>query len=140
MARFLTNCSRITSKAISDMETLISLVIFGVVYFLIYVVKNMIPKCQGTVPVNDMGEVFQQTDMPEPEIVAPVVTKTVRENSRKRPLLYGEGEAAGNKEHRSTSDTAVKSESPKGKRSCIGNRSEAKRAFIYSEIFKRKYE
>ena len=122
------------------METLVSLVVFGVVYFLIYVVKKMIPKGQGAGLVNDMGEVFQQTDMPEPENVAPVVTKTVSENSRKKPLLYGEGEAAGNTEHRSTSDSSAESELPKGKRFSIGNRSEAKRAFIYSEIFNRKYE
>ena len=122
------------------METLISLVIFGVIYSLVYVVKHKLPKIQGDEPDEVMDEPFQQTYMPEPETIAPAVTKKKDAGNRKRPLLYGEGKEAGNKEHRSTYDSSVENELPKGKRFSIGNRSEAKRAFIYSEIFNRKYQ
>ena len=121
------------------MGNLISLLVVGVVYLLAYLIKNRLSKIKAAEPVDVMDESFQQINMPEPETVA-AVTKKKDAGRKKSPLLHGEGEAVGNKEHRSTSDSSVEKEQSKDRRFGIAGRSEAKRAFIYSEIFNRKYQ
>ena len=119
------------------MSSLVSILVLGAIYLIVYVVKSL-----GATPAKDGGHVFNEgfpvidTLEPEKGNVAPVHSAVpVKERRQKdgdvvRPVLdvmrpvtekSAENHAAG--------ERLVK----------LNSKSDAKRAFIYSEIFNRKY-
>lgn len=122
------------------METIISLVVVGVIYSAIYVVKRLISKSvDAAAPV--MGESFPHIEVLETEERGPGKASSKSEADRRKIPEYGEKESRTAHENRSTSDSSLSADDkPKGKRFSISDKSEAKRAFIYAEIFNRKYQ
>ena len=127
------------------MGSLVSLLVLGAIYTVVYVVKRLSPPQDGGKQV--FGEVFPEIEMPEPqpEYVAPAREAAPEGRSSKperkprgasqpqpqpvRPVAAEETAFDKNEEKQATGERFVR----------MGNKSEAKKAFIYSEIFKRKY-
>lgn len=127
------------------MGSLISLLVFGAIYSIVYVVKRLSPPQDGGKQV--FGEAFPEIEMPEPqpEYVAPAREAAHERHPSKperkprgasqpqpqpvRPVAAEEAAFDKNEEKQATGERFVR----------LGNKSEAKKAFIYSEIFKRKY-
>ena len=121
------------------MESIISLVIFGMIYAVVYMIKAALSGNEG-VEVKPLTEEsstepdeFEQTPQqviyvePEPKPKKRMPKRTVP--GKKEPV-------------RTTSGASVQQEAEKEtkkERITIKSGSEAKRAFIYSEIFNRKY-
>lgn len=134
------------------MESLISLVVLGVVYSVIYVVKSMLSRSEDVVASPMTGEAFPQVDVLEPSDdagqsyvyeepkqsattqPAPVQAKKKEFIPHKHPVNV----------QRATPDLppvpTVMSGNRKENRFNLSGKSEARRAFIYSEIFNRKYK
>ena len=125
------------------MGLLVSMLVFVVIYTIVYVVKKLAPPMDGEQQV--FGEAFPEIEMPEPQ---PEYVALAREAApeghpskpeRKprgasqlqpvRPVAAEEAAFDKNEEKQATGKPLVH----------LGNKSEAKKAFIYSEIFKRKY-
>ena len=127
------------------MGSLISLLVFGAIYSIVYVVKRLSPPQDGGKQI--FGEAFPEIEMPEPqpEYVAPAREAAPERHPSKperkprgasqpqpqpvRPVAAEEAAFDKNEEKPATGKSLVR----------LGNKSEAKKAFIYSEIFKRKY-
>lgn len=125
------------------MGSLISLLVLGAIYSIVYVVKRLSPPQDGGKQV--FGEAFPEIEMPEPqpEYVAPAREAAPERRPSKperkprgasqpqpvRPVAAEEAAFDKNEEKQATGERFVH----------LGNKSEAKKAFIYSEIFKRKY-
>ena len=125
------------------MGSLISLLVLGAIYSIVYVVKRLSPPQDGGKQV--FGEAFPEIEIPEPqpEYVAPAHEAAPEGRSSKperkrrgasqpqpvRPVAAEEATFDKNEEKQATGERFVR----------LGNKSEAKKAFIYSEIFKRKY-
>lgn len=125
------------------MESIISLVIFGMIYAVVYMIKAALSGKEGvevkplteeySTEPDEYGPEFEQTPQqviyvePEPKPKKRMPKRTVP--SKKEPV-------------RTTSGAPVQQEAEKEtqkERITIKGGSEAKRAFIYSEIFNRKY-
>jgi hypothetical protein len=134
----------------SLISLLSSLVIYLlVVIYLIHVVKVKKPASPMDGGEQVFGEAFPEIEMPEPqpEYVAPAREAAPEGRSSKperkprgasqphpqpqpvRPVAAEEAAFDKNEEKPATGERFVR----------LGNKSEAKKAFIYSEIFKRKY-
>ena len=123
------------------METIISLVVVGVIYSAIYIVKRLISKSADAAGAPIMGEPFPHIEVLETEERGPDEAPLKREADRRKTPEYGEKPSRTAYGHRSTSDSSSAADDrPKGKRFSISDKSEAKRAFIYAEIFNRKYQ
>ena len=125
------------------MGLLFSMLVFVVIYTIVYVVKRLSPPQDGGKQV--FGEAFPEIEMPEPqpEYVAPAREAAPEGRSSKperkprgasqpqpvRPVAAEEAAFDKKEEKQATGKPLVR----------LGNKSEAKKAFIYSEIFKRKY-
>lgn len=129
------------------MGSLVSLLVLGAIYTVVYVVKRLTPPQDGGKQV--FGEAFPEIEMPEPqpEYVAPAREAAPERHPSKperkprgasqpqpqpqpvRPVAAEETAFDKNEEKQATGERFVR----------LGNKSEAKKAFIYSEIFKRKY-
>jgi hypothetical protein len=125
------------------MGSLISLLVLGAIYSIVYVVKRLSPPQDGGKQV--FGEAFPEIEMqePQPEYVAPAREAVPERHPSKperkhrgasqpqpvRPVAAEEAAFDKNEEKQATGERFVR----------LGNKSEAKKAFIYSEIFKRKY-
>lgn len=127
------------------MGSLVSLLVFGAIYSIVYVVKRLSPPQDGGKQV--FGEAFPEIEMqePQPEYVAPAREAAPERHPSKperkprgasqpqpqpvRPVAAEEAAFDKNEEKPATGKSLVR----------LGNKSEAKKAFIYSEIFKRKY-
>ena len=125
------------------MGSLISLLVLGAIYSIVYVVKRLSPPMDGGKQV--FGEAFPEIEIPEPqpEYVAPAHEAAPERHPSKperkargasqpqpvRPVAAEEAAFDKNEEKQATGERFVR----------LGNKSEAKKAFIYSEIFKRKY-
>lgn len=127
------------------MGSLISLLVLGAIYTVVYVVKRLSPTQDGGEQV--FGEAFPEIEMPEPqpEYVAPAREAAPERHPSKperkprgasqpqpqpvRPVAADDEAFDKNEEKQATGERFVH----------LGNKSEAKKAFIYSEIFKRKY-
>lgn len=129
------------------METVISLLVLGAVYSISYVIKGLSPKGtdDGGKPI--FGEGFPTIDVLEPE-PEPEPYKQAPE----RPVVVPKPSADVVKQRLKAVDRSLKTTAPvtpvpeksdepvRHKRLvALNNKSEAKRAFIYSEIFNRKY-
>lgn len=125
------------------MESIISLVIFGMIYAVVYMIKAALSGNEGvevkplteeySTEPDECGPEFEQAPQqviyvePEPKPKKRKPKRTVP--SKKEPV-------------RTTSGAPVQQEAEKEtqkERITIKSGSEAKRAFIYSEIFNRKY-
>lgn len=125
------------------MEGIISLVFFGMIYAVVYMIKAALSGKEGvevkplteeySTEPDEYGPEFEQAPQqviyvePEPKPKKRMPKRTVP--SKKEPV-------------RTTSGAPVQQEAEKGtqkERITIKSGSEAKRAFIYSEIFNRKY-
>ena len=113
------------------METVLSLVVIAVIYSVVFVVKSLTSKNPGVEAKPMMGEVFPEIKiygerLPQHEEapVRPVKKNVKMETAAKQPAAPVAVPAAEKKELG---------------RYAIKGKSEAKRAFIYSEIFNRKY-
>lgn len=112
------------------MEIVLSLVVFVGVYSLIFVVKSMFsrpdvkakPIMGEAFPTVELFEMQQPQEPPAPS--RPVVSRKAAAPAPKPVVVASEEKHTVEKVHG---------------RIQLGNRSEAKKAFIYSEIFKRKY-
>ena len=117
------------------MDSIISLVIFAGIYAIVYVIKAAFAGKAGVEvePVTDeeySGEEYQPVEYEEPVAKPKKVTKS---KSKKNVLNEGV---------RTTTAVPVQHEAPvkeKKERISLKDTSEAKRAFIYSEVFNRKY-
>ena len=125
------------------MGSLVSLLVLGAIYSIVYVVKKLSPPQDGGKQV--FGEAFPEIEIPEPqpEYVAPARAAAPEGHPSKperkprgasqphpvRPVAAEEAAFDKNEEKQAAGERFVR----------LGNKSEAKKAFIYSEIFKRKY-
>ena len=125
------------------MGSLVSLLVLGAIYSIVYVVKKLAPPMDGGKQV--FGEAFPEIEIPEPqpEYVAPARAAAPEGHPSKperkprgasqphpvRPVAAEEAAFDKNEEKQAAGERFVR----------LGNKSEAKKAFIYSEIFKRKY-
>ena len=121
------------------MESIISLVIFAGIYAVVYVIKAALAGKAGVEvePVTDeeySGEEYQPMEYEEPVPYMESVAKPKKVTKAKKSV--------SNEGVRTTMATPVQQEAPvkeKKERISLKDTSEAKRAFIYSEVFNRKY-
>ena len=125
------------------MESIISLVIFGMIYAVVYTIKAALSGNEGvevkplteeySTEPDEYGPEFEQTPQqviyvePEPKPKKRMPKRTVP--SKKEPVRTTEGGPVLHKAEKETQKERI----------TIKSGSEAKRAFIYSEIFNRKY-
>lgn len=117
------------------MGSLVSLLVLGAIYAITYVVKNLGGKEDG----RSFGESFPTIEVLEPEL--PEATAVQQHPVVERHAAPAKSRTRVNEPSLRVVAPAVKEEK-QGKRERlvkIGNKSEAKRAFLYSEIFNRKY-
>lgn len=121
------------------MGTIISLVIFGAVYCFIYIAKNFspVPKEEGMA----YGENF-----PTVEILEPAEVLAGEEPVKEVPTVVQPAPAKVAVQKRPDVGRSPQTRSPevqvpakKERLVRLDSKSEAKRAFLYSEIFNRKY-
>lgn len=123
------------------MDSIISLVIFAGIYAIVYVIKAALAGKAGVEvePVTDeeySGEEYQPVEYEEPvPYVEPVAKPKKVTKSKPKKNVLNEGV-------RTTTAVPAQHEAPvkeKKERISLKDTSEAKRAFIYSEVFNRKY-
>lgn len=136
------------------MGSLVSLLLFGAIYAVVYVVKNLGSSTGDGKQV--FGESFPEVEVlepaPVPEFVAPAPEKTSKKrSSRAKQKRVWNGSASGTvpqPQPRPVQPVAAEipvPEKSEGEAAAkerlvrLHGKSEAKRAFIYSEIFNRKY-
>ena len=136
------------------MGSLVSLLVLGAIYSIVYVVKNLGSSTGEGKQV--FGESFPEVEVlepaPVPEFVAPAPEKTSKKrSSRAKQKRVWNGSASGTvpqPQPRPVQPVAAEipiPEKSEGEAAAkerlvrLHGKSEAKRAFIYSEIFNRKY-
>ena len=120
------------------MESIVSLLVLGAIYSVVYVVKNLGGKDGGkpfgeSFPTIDVLEQGMETTTPASQVVVPA-----RSVETQRPR----NDSAVHTSHPTATVTPAKKVVEPARESRLvnlGNKSEAKRAFLYSEIFNRKY-
>ena len=133
---------------------MVSLLVLGAIYSIVYVVKNLGSSTGEGKQV--FGESFPEVEVlepaPVPEFVAPAPEKTSKKrSSRAKQKRVWNGSASGTvpqPQPRPVQPVAAEMPVPeksegeaaaKERLVRLHGKSEAKRAFIYSEIFNRKY-
>ena len=125
------------------METIVSLLVLGAIFLITYVVKSL-STSQGDGGKQVFGEGFPTIEILEPEqkvsrpSVAPRVSTIPTSHVERSPQFKKESAQSP----RVASNIQLpKNEDPAkhGYSVALNNKSDAKRAFIYSEIFNRKY-
>lgn len=136
------------------MGSIVSLLVLGAIYSIVYVVKNLGSSTGEGKRV--FGESFPEVEVlepaPVPEFVAPAPEKTSKKrSSRAKQKRVWNGSASGTvpqPQPRPVQPVAAEipvPEKSEGEAAAkerlvrLHGKSEAKRAFIYSEIFNRKY-
>ena len=138
------------------MGSLVSLLVLGAIYSIVYVVKNLSSSRSEGKRV--FGESFPEVEVlepvPAPEFVAPAPEKTSKKRAsrakQKRPWSGGTSESIPQPQPdtRPVRPVAADKRVPEKNEEEVvveerlvrlGSKSEAKRAFLYSEIFNRKY-
>ena len=122
------------------MGSLVSLLVLGAVYSIVYVVKNLGGNDGGKVfgegfPTVEMLEPEQEQDTvpPVPPVVVPV-RAAEKHLQRKKDALRAAHSIVPPAADDKTGEPVKKERLAR-----LGSKSEAKRAFLYSEIFNRKY-
>ena len=113
------------------MEVVLSLVVIGIIYSVVFLVKSLLAKNPGVEAKPLMTEVFPEINMYEQQTDADETPVSQKEKVNVKPVRMSK---PIEKPVEKKVDEVVKH-----KRFSISNKSEAKRAFIYSEIFNRKY-
>lgn len=121
------------------MSTIVTLLLFGAIYSIVYVVKNLAS------PPGDAGRKVFGENFPSVEILEP--DESVPVSPSAEPARTPDG--IGQQRHRPAKPVAPSAPDKKPQEQVVKerkerlvklqNRSEAKRAFLYSEIFNRKY-
>ena len=136
------------------MGSLVSLLVLGAIYSIVYVVKNLSSSRSEGKRV--FGESFPEVEVlePAPEFVAPAPEKTSKKRAsrakQKRAWSGGTSESIPQPQPdtRPVRPVAADKRVPEKNEEEVvveehlvrlGSKSEAKRAFLYSEIFNRKY-
>ena len=125
------------------MESIISLVIFGMIYAVVYMIKAALSGNEGvevkplteeySTEPDEYGPEFEQAPQqviyvePEPKLKKRMPKRTVP--NKKEPVSTTSGAPVQQEAEKETQKERI----------TIKSGSEAKRAFIYSEIFNRKY-
>lgn len=120
------------------MGSLVSLLVLGAIYSVVYVVKNL----GGKEDARPFGESFPTIDVLEPETGTETPATQVVSPTRNVETQRVRKKEAGNAPQTIAVETPENNAAEpvrEGRLVKIGNKSEAKRAFIYSEIFNRKY-
>ena len=119
------------------MESIISLLVIGAIYSVVFVVKNLGGKEGGkpfgeSFPTIDVLEPENETATPASQVIVPADTVGKQKPRNKSTVQT---------QHTTTTTPANKVAEParEGRLVKLGCKSEAKRAFLYSEIFNRKY-
>ena len=124
------------------MGSLVSLLVLGAIYAVVYLVKNLAPS--GGTGAQLFGEEFPEVEVlepqqqPQPEVVAAMPEKRPVKPKQKRG---GASKPVSQPQPVRTVEEGKDDKKPasEGRLVRLNNKSEAKRAFIYSEIFNRKY-
>ncbi|MBO5806613.1 MAG: hypothetical protein J6Q98_00255 [Bacteroidaceae bacterium] len=119
------------------MESIIAIVILGIVYSIVFTLRSAMSKNADVKARPVMQEAFPQIEILESEEPADNVTPTVVEQT---PVgkAASRGTISVNRPL-AVSETSLIPFQGKEKRFRLKGKTEAKRAFIYSEIFNRKY-
>ena len=120
------------------MDTIVSILVLGAIYTIVYVIKNL-TSSTGDVGKKVLGENFPSVEILEPDESVPVSSsaepaRTLDDVRQQRPRSANPISSA--------SDNKPKEQVVKERKERLvnlQNRSEVKRAFLYSEIFNRKY-
>ena len=119
------------------MESIISLLVIGAIYSVVFVVKNLGGK-EGGKPFGESFptiDVLEQDAEPATHVSQVIVPADIVGKQKPR------NKSSVQTQHTTTTTPANKVAEParEGRLVKLGSKSEAKRAFLYSEIFNRKY-
>ena len=120
------------------MESMLSLLLIGAIYSVVYVVKSLrTPADKGGAPV--FGESFPTIEVLGPE--RPDAAAVPQPPVAERHAAPAKPRTRANEPSLRVVAPVMQEEKQekRGRLAKISNRSEAKRAFLYSEIFNRKY-
>ena len=116
------------------METVLGLVVVGIIYSVVFVVKSVFSKNPGVDAKPVMTEVFPEIKMYEQPFLHEETLLHQNQKKKKAVKAVSKEQPHGIVKK----EIPVEEKKEHGKFS-INGKSEAKRAFIYSEIFNRKY-
>ena len=123
------------------METVISLLVLGAIYLVMFVMRSLsTPQGEeGGKPV--FGEGFPTIEVLQPETETKTVATGAPTVSAPAAPVVQKDRMANRLSHVDSSAQPAKKEEPvkHGRLVALNSKSDAKRAFIYSEIFNRKY-
>lgn len=128
------------------MESLISLVVLGVIYAAVYVVKRVAANGTDVDSESAMSEEFPpiETFEEDKNYCPPPITDVILRSNNVGPVARKKNADVdkANKSHRTTEDQPVVPApgEVKGRRFRLSDKSEMKRALIYSEILNRRYQ
>ena len=130
-----------TSKA---MEEIIPILAISVIYFVVYVVRNLSPSRKDAAgEERTFGESFPTVEILEPAQDASGHVAAPPKSRRKvAPDVASNATTTAASKDKAAAAVATEPASPKeshAKKVPLSTKSDAKRAFIYSEIFNRKY-
>lgn len=118
------------------MESIIAIVILGIVYSIVFTLRSAMSKNADVKARPVMQEAFPQIEILESEEPADNVTQVVEQTRVGKAASRG---AISVNRPLAVSETSSIPFQSKEKRFRLKGKTEAKRAFIYSEIFNRKY-
>ena len=123
------------------MESIISILIFGAVYLIVYVIKNL-----GSAPAKADGKRAVGENFPPIEVLEPQQEYSVPESpvsvARHVDAARQRNTGAPQKAPAAVSSAPEKKTEAAARKERLvklENKADAKRAFLYSEIFNRKY-
>lgn len=123
------------------MESIVSIVALIAVYSLIAIVKVVFSKDGGVEAKPVMGEAFPEIECLEPEELPgePRIVKDTSKKSKVRDFAKLSDNRSISFESDAEAPAPVSSERRNSDKVIMKSKSDAKRAFIYSEVFNRKY-
>ena len=140
------NCSTVlfpfkTSKA---MKEIIPILVFAVIYFVMYVLRNLSPSNKESAgETQTFGDSFPDVEILEPDRDVAVHVAAPPKNRRKvSPDVASNATTTAAPKDKAAAAVAKEPVTPKESHTRavpLSTKSEAKRAFLYSEIFNRKY-
>ena len=128
------------------MDSIIPLVVVGAIYMIVFVVKNL-GASSGNGDARPIGENFPAIEILEPEqddtgpVASPIVQDAARVASS-APVAQREKTSERARQAATTMAVPGGGDARGGKKERLvrlADKSDAKRAFLYSEIFNRKY-
>lgn len=123
------------------MESIVSIVVLIAVYSLIAIVKVILSKDGGVEAKPVMGEAFPEIEHLEPEetLEKPSIVENIGKKSKIRDFAKLPDNRTLSFESDAEAPEPVSSERRNSGKVIMKSKSDAKRAFIYSEVFNRKY-